>query len=406
MTEADFLLINAGRMLTFANLPNDPAALLQDSALAAREGRIVWIGPTDHAAQMVRLLPDAQRLDAQGALVLPGFVDSHTHLVFAGNRAGEFHERLAGATYAELLAQGRGILTTMRATRAASHAELRANAQTHAQRALAHGTTTMEAKTGYGLNLEDELKCLQVVAELRNGPPRLVSTCLAAHAIPPEYRDRRNEYIALICDTILPTARPLARFCDVFCETGAFSTIESQIILERAQALGYELKLHANQLGNSGGARLAATLKAVSADHLDYLDDHDIQALHEAGVVATLLPGCSYTLRHAYPDGRRLADAGLKLALATDLNPGSSYTENMQFIIGLAISYCGLTSHEALRAATLGGAQALRLEHEIGSLEIGKQCDLTVWDTADEHEIGYHVGVNLVRHVVADGRIV
>jgi imidazolonepropionase len=409
MLEADFLLTNAGRLATVAAHPapplEGPLGVLRDGALAARNGRIVWVGAQAEVAQAVTLIPRARRLDAAGALVLPGFVDSHTHLVFAGHRAGEFHERLRGATYAELLAQGRGILATVGATRAASAADLEASARQRMARCLAHGTTTLEAKSGYGLSLADEIKCLHVVAALRDGPPRLVSTCMAAHTVPPEYRADRAAYVRLVCDQILPAARPLADFCDVFCETGAFDVAESRTILERARDLGYKLKLHANQLGHSGGAALAAELNAISADHLDFTTDADLAALRDASVVATLLPGCSYTLRHAYPDGRQWLDAGLKLSLATDLNPGSSYTENMQFVIGLAISFCGITVAEALRAATLGGAQALQFDTEIGSLEVGKRCDLTVWDTTDEEEIGYHVGVNLVKRVVVDGAI-
>lgn len=408
MIEADFVLTGAGRLATLAAGEGREGLLgvLRDGALAARKGRIVWVGPQQALARAVMALPNATTVDAGGALVLPGFVDSHSHLVFAGHRANEFHERLRGVTYAELLAQGRGILATVAATRAASEAALVKSAQARTARCLQHGTTTLEAKTGYGLNLEDELKCLRVMQQLRAGPPRLVSTCLAAHAVPPEYRDDHAAYVRLVCETILPAARPLAEFCDVFCETGAFSVEESRIILTRAHTLGYQLKLHANQLGHSGGARLAAALGAVSADHLDYLTDDDLAGLRTAGVVATLLPGCSYTLRHAYPDGRRMLDAGLELALATDLNPGTSYTENMQFIIGLAVSFCGLTVEEALRAATIGGAWALRLENEVGSLVPGKRCDLTLWDAADERELGYHVGVNLVRRVVFEGRVV
>lgn len=410
MITADFVLSNIGRLLTMAALPDTPLdgplGVLPNAALAARAGRIVWIGPQAELSRTIQALPGMQQLDAGGALVLPGFVDSHSHLVFAADRANEFHERLRGVTYAELLAQGRGILSTVAATRAASPSELSASARARMARCLAHGTTTLEVKSGYGLNLANELKCLELIAALRDGPPRLVSTCMAAHAIPPEYRADRRGYLHLVCDTILPAARHLATFCDVFCEEGAFDVAESREVLMQARSLGYQLKLHANQLGHSGGAALAAELAAVSADHLDYVTDADLAALQAAGVVATLLPGCSYTLRHAYPDGQRFIAAGLELALATDCNPGSSYTENMQFIIGLAISYCGLSVAQALRAATLGGAKALGLQAMVGSLELGKRCDLTVWDSADEYEIGYHVGVNLVRHVVVDGRVV
>ena len=414
---ADWLLTNISRLVTLENANGDaanPLGIIERGALAARDGRIVWAGPEQAlaAAVVVEGVAPAARVDAGGRAVLPGFVDAHTHFIFAGDRAEEFHLRHAGVGYEELARQGRGILSTVRATRAASADELRALGEARLRSFAAQGTTTVEGKSGYGLDLATEGRILEVMAALARegdarGLPRIVPTFLGAHTLPPEGRgspEARAAYVDAVCNEMLPAFAGRARFCDVFCESSAFTVAESRRVLERARALGYALKLHANQLGPSGGARLAAELGAVSADHLDYASDDELDALRDAGVTGVLLPGCSFTLSAPYPAARRLLDRGMTVALATDFNPGTSYSESMQMMIALAISAMGMSLEQALRAATLGGASALALADEVGSLAPGKRCDLVILRGADERELAYHFGVNLVAETYIGAR--
>lgn len=416
---ADTVIRNIGQLVTMAQQPiqgaTGPLQIINHAALAVHNGTISWIGSDDETEPIFQSgIPgnasSITLIDAEGAVVTPGLVDSHTHLVFAGDRAEEFHLRRSGVSYGELLAQGRGILTTMKATREAETETLIELASERLNTMRTHGTTTVEIKTGYGLNVATEEACLRVIHDLskleetvhRHGHNelRIVPTFLGAHSIPPEYRDQRTAYVEMVIEEMLPSFVGLARFCDVFCEREAFTLEESRRILTRAKELGYQLKIHADQLSPSGGSRLAAELGATSADHLDYADDADLDALREAGVVATLLPGCSHTLRTPYPSARRLLDRGLNVALATDFNPGTSYCENMQMMLELAMSSMGMTLEEALTAATINGARALALQDQTGSIEEGKQCELTFWSISDYHEIGYHFGVNLVRSIL------
>ncbi len=420
--EADTVIRNIGQLVTVAQKPiagaSGPLQVIPNASIAVHGGMIVWIGPDNeaepmfqhdsHAGQKDRV-GEIALVDAQGAVVTPGLVDSHTHLVFAGDRSEEFHLRRGGVSYGELLAQGRGILTTMRATREADTETLTGLATTRLDSIRQHGTTTVEVKTGYGLDKVTEETCLLIINNLNvlesspafsHSHVRVIPTFLGAHSIPPEYRDNRAAYIDLLIEEMLPSFSGLARFCDVFCEREAFTLEESRRILTRAKELGYLLKIHADQLSPSGGSRLAAELGAVSADHLDHAGDADLDAMREAGVVATLLPGCSYTLRTPYPTARRLLDRGLHVALATDFNPGTSYCENLQTIIGLAMSAMGMSLEEALTAATINGARALALHDQVGSVEVGKRCELAIWSISDYHEIGYHFGVNLVQSVL------
>ena len=414
---ADWLLTNISRLVTLDDTrggPTNPLGIIERGALAARDGRIVWAGPEEALAAAVDVegVAPAARVDAGGRAVLPGFVDAHTHFIFAGDRAEEFHLRHAGVGYEELARQGRGILSTVRATRAASADELRALGEARLRSFAAQGTTTVEGKSGYGLDLATEGRILEVMAALARegeatGLPRIVPTFLGAHTLPPEGRgspQARAAYVDAVCDEMLPAFAGRARFCDVFCESSAFSVAESRRVLERARALGYALKLHANQLGPSGGARLAAELGAVSADHLDYASDDELDALRDAGVTGVLLPGCSFTLSAPYPAARRLLDRGMTVALATDFNPGTSYSESMQMMIALAVSAMGMSLEQALRAATLGGAHALALADAVGSLAPGKRCDLVILRGADERELAYHFGVNLVAETYIGGR--
>jgi imidazolonepropionase len=412
---ASTVIRNIGQLVTVAQQPipgaNGPLRIIEHAAIAIYNGMITWIG-SDHEHQPSFLQDPASGIslvDAQGAVITPGFVDSHTHLVFAGSRAEEFHLRHAGTSYGELLAQGRGILTTMKATREADPATLIELARQRLDIMQAHGTTTVEIKTGYGLNTATEEMCLRIINKLNaleeSSPPnhtgmRIVPTFLGAHSIPPEYIGRRATYVDLVIEEMLPAFVGLARFCDVFCEREAFTLAESRRILTRAHELGYLLKLHADQLSASGASGLAAELGATSADHLDYASDSELDAMREAGVVATLLPGCSFTLRGPYPSARRFIDRGLHVALATDFNPGTSYCENMQMILALAMSSMGMSLEEALTAATINGARALALQEQIGSVEVGKQCELAFWSIDDYHELGYHFGTNLVRSVL------
>ncbi len=416
--QANMVIRNIGQLVTVAQQPiagaSGPLQVITDAAIAVHDGVIVWIGPDDDAEPMFHHdtgKPDDGiiNVDAQGTVVTPGLIDSHTHLVFAGDRAEEFHLRRAGVSYGDLLAQGRGILTTVNATRHASTDILLELAKARLEVVRTYGTTTVEVKTGYGLDKATEETCLHIINNLnaleesplhRHSRIRVVPTFLGAHTVPPEYRERRDEYVNLVIEEMLPSFVGLARFCDVFCEHKAFTVEESRRILSKAKELGYQLKLHADQLSPGGGARLAAELGAVSADHLDFASDDDLAAMREAGVVATLLPGCSYTLRSPYPAARRFLDAGLHVALASDFNPGTSYCENMQMILGLAMSTMGMSLEEALTAATINGARALALHDQIGSLEVGKRCELALWSINDYHEIGYHFGINLIRSVL------
>jgi imidazolonepropionase len=415
--QASTVIRNIGQLVTIAQQPlpgaSGPLQVIPHATLAVHHGNIVWLGPEEDEPDF---LEDKSRsdgisiIDARGSVVTPGLVDSHTHLVFAGERSAEFHERHGGKTYGELLAEGRGILSTVQATREADAETLTQLALSRLHAMKHYGTTTVEVKTGYGLDTITEETCLRIINSLnaledgdlayRQRHIRIVPTFMGAHALPPEYTGRREAYVDLVVEEMLPSFVGLARFCDVFCEREAFTVEECRRILSKASELGYGLKIHADQLSPSGGARLAAELGATSADHLDFASDEDLTALRDAGVVATLLPGCSYTLRTPYPSARRFLDLGLPVALATDFNPGTSYCENMQTIIGLAMSAMNMSLDEALTAATINGARALGLQGTVGSLEPGKRSELLLWSVRDYQEIGYHFGVNLVHSVL------
>jgi imidazolonepropionase len=416
MSTAPLLVRNIGQLVSLAVSPPEPAggplSVIEQAALLAVDGRIAWLGPEASLPfafgnLAVSAIPV---LDAQQRCVIPGFVDSHTHPVFAGSRAGEFAARVSGQdTYAALLERGEGgILSTVRATRAADDATLIANLRARADTFLRYGTTTFEAKTGYGLTVEDELRSLTVIARVnRDHPATLIPTFLGAHVVPTEYRAAPDVYVDLVVDGMLPAVAPLARFCDVFCDQGAFSVAQSRRILERAAALGLGLRLHADELAAIGAAELAAELGAASADHLIQVTPRGIEALARAGVIATLLPGTSFSLAHGHnAPARSLIAGGAEIALATDCNPGTCFSENMQLVLTFACVNLRLSVEEALRAATLGGARALRVEHEVGSLEVGKRADLVVLDAQDYREVPYHFGVNLALWVVAAGEIV
>ncbi len=397
----DFVLRGASELVS---MRGPDLGVVERGALAAREGRIVWVGAESELERVVTLRDDALVVDAEGATVLPGFVDAHTHAVFAGERAAEYGERLAGVSYQEILARGGGINATVRATRLASEEELAELTRHRLDSFLVHGTTTLEVKSGYGLTLEDERKMLRAAAVAH--ATRRVRTMLGAHFTPPEYTGDDDAFVDLVAREMAPALRDEAEFCDVFCDEGAFTVQQSRRVLEAARAAGYGLKIHADELARSGGSLLAAEMGCVSADHLVHVGDNEIAALRAAGVVAVLLPGTSFTLHSSYAPARAFVDAGVTIALASDFNPGTCYCENLQTIVSLACQEMRLTPAEALRAATLGGAYALGLQAEVGSLEVGKRCDLVVLAAATHRELPYHFGVNLVDAVVVNGELV
>lgn len=375
-----------------------------------RDGRIAFVGPPEERKKRWGDLPQVQRLDGRGGTLIPGFVDPHTHLPWAGSRENEFAMRLAGKTYMEIAAAGGGILSTVSATRKASEDELAQNVTRRMDQMLAWGTTTAEAKSGYGLSLDDELKQLRAIRKASEAHAvDLVPTLLAAHEVPPEWKSKRGGYIDLICDEIIPAAAKagLARFCDVFCEHGVFSAAESRRVLEAGAAHGLRPRLHADEFVDSGGAELAADLGALSADHLIAVSDAGIEALAWGKVTAVLLPGTSFFLmKHKYAPARRLVEEGIPVALATDCNPGSSHTESMPMVVVLAVFELGLTIEEALAAATLNAACCLGLGGEIGSIEEGKQADLVLLDAPNLFHLVYHYGINPVAAVVKRGEVV
>ena len=374
------------------------------------DGRIAFAGAADERRRRFGDLAAAERLDAGGGTLVPGFVDPHTHLPWAGSREEEFSRRLAGASYQEIAAAGGGILATVAATREATEDALVERVLRRMDRMLVHGTTTAEAKSGYGLTHADELKQLGAIRRAAAAHPvDLVPTLLAAHEVPPEHRAERGRYLDLVCEEIVPAAAEagLARFCDVFCEEGVFSAAESRRVLEAGVRHGLAPRLHADEFVDSGGAALAAELGALSADHLIAVSDAGIEALAGSGVTAVLLPGTSFFLmKHTYAPARRLVEAGVPIALATDCNPGSSFTESVPMIFVLAVFELGLSIEEALTAATLNAACCLGLGAEIGSIEEGKRADLALLDAPNLLHLAYHYGVNPVRAVVKGGELV
>ena len=410
MTEQPNLLVRGiGELVT-----NDPArtkagllGIVGDAAVAICGGQVVWAGALEDLPDEYYDLPD---LDCGGRAALPGFVDSHTHLVFAGERGDEFMKRLQGDTYESILEAGGGIQSTVRATRRivqeSAAVGLVESARIRAERMLAHGTTTVEIKSGYGLDLSTELRMLEAATALGALVPiDTVRTFLGAHVVPPEFSDDREGYLRLIEEEMLPVLAPLARYCDVFCDRGAFTVAEARRILEAGQRHGLKPKVHAEQLAATGAARLAAEVGAISADHLDHVDAETASALAAAGTAATLLPAASFSLRTPQAPARLLWDAGVTVAIATDCNPGTSYVESMQFVIAVAALEMGLTPAEAVWAATRGGALALE-ETGKGWLGSGSAADLVILDAPSHVHIPYRPGANLVWKVIKDGEVV
>lgn len=412
------LLHSASQLLTLAGGPQrgetlGQLGLIEDGAVLIRDGLILETG---RSADLLARYADEPRLDAEGCVVLPGFVDPHTHIIWAGDRAAEFEMKMAGRHYLEILAAGGGILSTVRATRTASLESLLDQTRPRLMRMFAHGTTTAEAKTGYGLQLATELRLLQALLKLDSeGPLELAFTFLAAHAIPPEFEGNAQGYTDLICNTMLPILREWWEtqapgrelpFVDVFCEDKAFNLEQSRQILTRAKELGFPLKIHADEFQNLGGASLAVELGAASADHLVKTSAADITRLGASDTVAVSLPCTPFGLAECdYTPARELLKAGAILAIATDCNPGTAWCESMQFAIALACRALKLTPAQAIAAATINAAHAIRRADRIGSIEPGKQADLLILSVADYRHLGYRFGTNLVRKVIKRGRI-
>jgi imidazolonepropionase len=416
MKEADLIIAGCRQLLTCAGgIPKRKEALrdvgvIENAWIAAHQGRIVYVGLEEGARAEVELSREGTRIDGSGLVGLPGFIDSHTHLPFAGSREEEFALRIKGYTYQQLAEAGMGIRTTVRATRQISKNELKALCLKRLDQMLQLGTTTAEAKSGYGLNLEDELKQLEVIREAgQSHPVDLVPTFMGAHEVPEEYRSRKEDYIDLLIHKIIPEVRKkdLARFFDVFCEKGVFSVEETERLVQAAQTAGFRLKIHADEFAALGGAELAAKFGAASADHLIAITEAGIQALARSMTVATLLPGVSFFLmQEKKAPARRLIDEGAVVALASDFNPGSSMTESMLFVLQLGVFTLKMTIEEALNAVTANPAYALGLEDEVGSLEVGKKMDLILCEIPSYIFLVYHLGINPITHVIKNGKLV
>ena len=406
-------IVNIGQLLTLSG-PLRPRAgpqlrelsLIRNAAMVIENDHVAAVGT--YAELRSRIPPGASVIDAEGRCITPGFVDAHTHLVFAGNRADEFERRIAGATYQEIAAAGGGILRTVKLTRAASEDDLLAAARRHRDWMLRGGTTTLEAKSGYGLDRETELKMLRVMRRLNEeGPARIVPTLLAAHTIPPEHAATRNEYVRWIADELIPevAVSGLARYCDTFCDDHAFTVDEARIVLAAAKQHGMGLRVHAEQFRPGTGAALAAELGAATADHLETATDETLVQLRDAGVQPVLLPGSVFALgRTEYPPARRMIELGLAVVLATDFNPGSSPVPSMPFMLSLACVQMGLSPAEALLAVTINAAWSLGLGDSIGSLETNKKADFLIHEFSDYRELAYFIATPMRLRVFIAGR--
>ena len=403
MTDCDLLIVNAG----LATMASGPACgAIRDGALAVSDGRIGWVGARKDLPPALRA---HEELDGRGGWLTPGLIDCHTHLVYAGNRAGEFERRLTGASYEDIAREGGGIQATVRATRAASEKELLHQSEPRLKRLLDEGVTTVEIKSGYGLDTADELKLLRVARRLgaANGVD-VQTTLLAAHAVPPEYAGRAADYVSLVCEEIVPAAarQKVADAVDAFCERIGFSPDQTRRVFNAARAAGLRVKLHADQLSDSGGAALAAEFGALSADHLEHASDAGIAAMASARTVAVLLPGAFYCLREtALPPVAALRANGVAMAIATDCNPGTSPVTSLLLMLNMACTLFRLTPDEALAGITRNAAQALGL-NDRGRLAAGARADLVLWDIGEPVELAYAVGANPLGGIVRGGSIV
>ncbi len=381
--------------------------IIANGALAIEDGKITHVGTTEEVLAAIAS-ETYTIIDAADKTVLPGFIDAHTHFIFGGYRPHEYRWRLEGTSYMEIMQRGGGIANTMRATRNADRNDLLQLGRQRLDALLAMGVTTVEGKSGYGLDLDTEVKQLEVMAELnRTHAVDVVPTFLGAHALPPEYKNQSDAYIDWICRTVLPQVaqRRLADFCDVFCEQGVFSVSQSRRLLRRAGALGMKAKLHADEIASIGGAELAAEIGAVSADHLLQASDAGIAAMARAGVVATLLPATAFSLKEPFARARHIIDSGCAVALATDFNPGSSFTFSIPLIIALATRQMAMSPEEAVCAVTINAAAALDRSRHIGSLDVGKTADVVILSYPSHLFLSYHLGINIVEKVIKNGRL-
>jgi imidazolonepropionase len=411
----DLIIVNCKQLVTLAGPPVprvghdlNNLGIIEDGALWARDGKIERVGTWNEIKAVAP--EDADTIDVENRIVLPGFVDAHTHLVFGGSRAGEFERRALGESYQSIAASGGGIRSTVRQTRAATELELLISAKRRAHWLLRNGTTTAEIKSGYGLALEHEVKMLRIARSLgETGTLRVVRTFLGAHEFPDEFRDRREDYVELLINEMLPAIsnERLAEYADIFCEPHIFNTETAFRIMTAASKLGFGLRMHVDQLSSSGGAHLAARLRAATADHLEQTDEVGMLALHDAGVQPVLLPGSVYALGlPRYPAARRMVELGLPIVLATDLNPGSSPMPSIPMVLSLAVTQMKLSVAEAISAVTINAAYSLKRSHEVGSLEPGKYADIVIHDCGDYRELGYYFGVEPARQVFIGGESV
>ncbi|AFM43082.1 imidazolonepropionase [Desulfosporosinus acidiphilus SJ4] len=416
MPSADLVIHSADIMVTMKGHSDSPACkegmseigLIENGAVAVRDGKIVAVGSTEEVLADGWVGPYTVQINAQGKVVTPGFVDPHTHVIYAGSRENELSLKLKGVPYLEILRQGGGIHSTVRSTRLASDAEVKSQTRNRLKTMLSMGTTTAEVKSGYGLTLEEELRMLRLIKELDHEQDLdLVPTFMGAHAVPSGYTE--EEFTDYVVEGMLPQVafKGLAEFCDVFCEPGVFSVQSSERILKKARELNLKLKIHADELESAGGAELGAKMGVTSADHLLQASDQGISALAEQGVIAVLLPATSFNLaKNSYARARTMIEKGVPVAVATDSNPGSSPTESIPFVLTLACLYLRLTPEEAITAATINAAYAVGRAHQVGSLEIGKQGDILVLNVPNLNYLPYHFGNNPVDVVVKNGKIV
>jgi imidazolonepropionase len=410
--EVDLVIKNAAELLTLSSSLNEESGLgmIKNGAIAVKERKILWIGRTEEFPKEFSLSKGGRKIDATGKVVMPGLIDSHTHLVFAGSRENEFEQRIQGLSYLEIAERGGGILSTVEATRKASFDELFSLGKKRLDRMLSKGVTTLEAKSGYGLSLEAEIKILKVVRALQGSHPiDIVPTFLGAHTVPKEFRSNRTHYIDLLLGEMIPMVAQerLAEFCDVFCEEKAFTLEESRKILETGKRYGLRPKIHADQLSPGSGAELAAEVGALSADHLEYVSQEGIRKMAAKGVTAVLLPGASFFLSmKKHPPAREMIEQGVAVSLATDSNPGSSMTESLPLIMTMGCTMYKMVPKEVIQATTSHAARSMGRENEIGSLEPEKQADLLVLDILNYRYLPYHFGVDHTELVIKKGKIV
>lgn len=412
--KADLILKNIGKLVTMQGSSNfkvkeemNNTQIIEDAYIAVKNGKILAIGVGDVFGNIIG--PNTQIHDAQGLLVTPGLIDSHTHLVHGGSRENEFSMKLNGIPYIEILKNGGGILSTVKSTRESSKEKLYQKAKKSLDRMLEFGVTTIEAKSGYGLELNTEIKQLEIAKLLdKTHPIDLVHTFLGAHAILQEYKENHKGYIDILVDEMLPKIKNmgLAEFCDVFCEEGVFSIEESEYILSSAKKMGYKLKIHADEIESLGGAELAAKLGCISADHLMAASDKGIKMMVENKVVANILPATSFNLNKNYADCRKMIDMGAIVSLSSDYNPGSCPSENLQFVMQLGCLHLNMTPNEVLTSVTINAAYAIDRADKIGSLEVGKNADFVVFDAPNVEYLMYHFGINHTQRVYKNGKLV